>query len=119
MTTLSLSAIVSLGWKSGVAFSANHLLGLVLSGKSSEIWLNLDGSHTTASQSQNQVEGRFFLDVVVRKGSAIFELLSSEDESLLIRRDTFLVLNLSLDILNRVRWFSIGGDNFYKKCTNN
>ena len=94
MTTLSLSAIVSLGWESCIAFSANHLFGLVLSGKSSEIWLNLDGSHTTTSQSQNQMESGFFLDVVVREGSAIFQLLACKNQSLLIRRDSFFVLDL-------------------------
>ena len=34
------------------------------------------------SESEDQVKGRFLLDVVVRKGSAILKLLSSEDESL-------------------------------------
>ena len=43
--------------------------------------------HTT-SETQNQVQGRFFLDVVVAQRAAIFELLASEDESLLIWRDT-------------------------------
>ena len=95
MTTLSLSAIVSLGWESCIALSANHLFGLVLSGKSGKVWLNLDGSHTTTSQSQNQVESGFLLDVVVGKGSAIFQLFACENQSLLIGWNTFLVLDLS------------------------
>jgi hypothetical protein len=37
-------------------------------------------------------------------------LLSSEDESLLIGRDTFLVLNLGLDVFNGVRWLNIKSD---------
>merc|ERR1719281_1696970 len=56
------------------------------------------------------MEGRFLLDVVVRKGSAILELLSSEDESLLVWWDTFLVLDLGLDVLNGVSWLDIEGD---------
>jgi hypothetical protein len=48
------------------------------------------------------MESGFLLDVVVGKGSAILELLTSEDKSLLIGRDTFLVLDLGLDILNSV-----------------
>ena len=75
-------------------------------------WLNVEGDgltgegldedlHTT-SKSENQVEGRFLLNVVVRKSSAILKLLSSEDESLLIGRDAFLVLDLGLDVLNGV-----------------
>ena len=56
------------------------------------------------------MEGRFLLDVVVRKGSAIFKLLSSEDKSLLIWWDSFLILDLGLDILDGVSWLNIKGD---------
>jgi len=52
------------------------------------------------SESEDQMEGGFFLDVVVGEGSAVFELLSGEDESLLIWWDTFLILDLSLDVFN-------------------
>ena len=50
------------------------------------------------------------MDVVVAEGSAVFKLLSSEDEALLIWGDTFLVLDLSFDVFNRVRWLNIKGD---------
>jgi len=33
----------------------------------------------TASESEDQVKGRFFLDVVVGEGSSVFELFTSED----------------------------------------
>merc|ERR1719436_1037123 len=56
------------------------------------------------------MEGRLLLDVVVRKGSAVLELLSSEDESLLIGWDTFLVLDLGLDVLDGVAWLDFEGD---------
>ena len=56
------------------------------------------------------MESGLLLDVVVREGSTVFELLSSEDESLLIGRDTFLVLDLGLDVLNGVGWFDFKGD---------
>ena len=52
------------------------------------------------------------LDVVVRKGSAVFKLLSSEDETLLIWWDTFLILDLSFDVLNGVCWLDFKGDGF-------
>jgi len=55
------------------------------------------------------------LDVVVGEGSSVFKLLSSEDESLLIWRDTFLVLNLGLDVLNGVCWLDIEGDGLSSK----
>merc|ERR550532_186884 len=66
--------------------------------------------HSTTSKSENQVEGRFLLNVVIRKSSAIFELLSSKNESLLLRRDAFLVLNLGLDVGNRVIGLNVQGD---------
>ena len=56
------------------------------------------------------MEGGFLLDVVVSQGSAVIELLSSEDESLLIWRNTFLVLDLGLDVLNGVRRLNVEGD---------
>ena len=56
------------------------------------------------------MKGRLLLDVVVGKGSSILELLTSEDESLLIWRNTFLVLDLGLDVLNSVCWLDIEGD---------
>ena len=37
-----------------------------------------------SSKTEHQVECGFLLDVVVRKGSAIFELLTGEDETLLV-----------------------------------
>ena len=52
------------------------------------------------------------MDIVIGKGSTVFKLLSSEDESLLIWRDTFLVLDLGLDVFNGVCWFDIKSDGF-------
>ena len=42
----------------------------------------------TTTQTEHQVEGGLLLDVVVAKGAAILELLTSEDETLLVRGDT-------------------------------
>ena len=56
------------------------------------------------------MESWLLLDVVVTEGSSILELLSSEDESLLIGRDTFLILDLGLDVFNGVRWLNIKSD---------
>ena len=36
------------------------------------------------------MKSRLLLDVVVRKRAAIFQLLASEDEALLVRRDSLL-----------------------------
>ena len=70
--------------------------------------------HTTA-ESEHEMESGLLLNVVVRKGSAVLELLSSEDESLLIGGDALLVLDLGLDILNSVRSLNIEGDGLASK----
>jgi hypothetical protein len=41
------------------------------------------------AQAQHQVEGRLFLDVVVRQSAAVLELFAGEDQALLVRRDTY------------------------------
>jgi len=56
------------------------------------------------------VQRRLLLDVVVRQRAAVFELLTSEDQALLIRRDAFLVLDLGLYVLDRVRAFNVQRD---------
>ena len=43
-----------------------------------------------------------FLDVVVRQRPPIFEVLSIEDQKLLVRRDAFLVLDLGFHVVDRV-----------------
>ena len=110
MATLSLSAVDGLWWESDVALSANHLLTLELSSEGSKIWLNFHLTHTSSSKSEDEMESGLLLDVVVGEGSAIFELLTSEDKSLLIGRDTFLVLDLGLDVFDGICWLNIEGD---------
>jgi len=56
------------------------------------------------------VESGLFLDVVVREGPTIFELLASKDQPLLIRGDAFLVLDLGFHILNGIAWLNLKGD---------
>ncbi|KAK4840406.1 hypothetical protein QYF36_008109 [Acer negundo] len=53
-------------------------------------------------EAEDQVEQRLLLDTVVCKASAILELLFDEDESLLVWWDAFLVLDLSLDVVDGV-----------------
>merc|ERR1711881_763720 len=56
------------------------------------------------------MEGALLLDVVVGESSSILELLASEDQSLLIWGNSFLVLDLGLDVLNGVGWFDLESD---------
>jgi hypothetical protein len=91
-------------------------------------WLDIEGDglssesldedlHTT-SESQDEMESGLLLDVVVGEGSAVLELLTSEDESLLVWWDTFLVLDLSLDILDGVSWLDVKSDGLSGKGLN-
>jgi len=54
------------------------------------------------TQAQHQVEGRLLLDVVVGQSATVLQLLAGKDQALLVWRDTLLVLDLALDILNCV-----------------
>ena len=57
---------------------------------------SLDEDLHASAETEHQVEGGLLLDVVVGESAAILELLASEDQTLLVRRDAFLVLDLSL-----------------------
>ena len=79
----------------------------------------LDKDLHSSTETENQMESRFLLDVVVTQSTAILKLLSSKDKTLLIRRDSFLVLDLSLDIVNGVRGLDVqrnglAGESFYE-----
>jgi len=59
---------------------------------------------------------RLLLDVVVRQSPSILKLFTSKDETLLIWRNTFLILDLGFDILNGIRWFDLKGDGLASQC---
>ena len=61
------------------------------------------------------MERGLLLDVVVREGAAILELLAGEDKTLLIRGDTLLVLDLLLDVVDGVRRLHLKGDGLTRK----
>jgi hypothetical protein len=64
----------------------------------------------TATKTEDEVEGRFLLDVIIREGATILQLLTSEDKTLLVWGDTFLVLDLGLDIVDSVRGLDFEGN---------
>jgi len=72
----------------------------------------LDKNLHATPKAQNQMKGGLFLDVVVRKGSAIFKLLACKDQSLLIWGNALLVLNLGLDILDGIAGLNFESDGF-------
>ena len=113
MSALLLPAVDGPGVEPGVAHAADHLVAVVLLGQDPQAGLD-----HSSSQPQHQVEGGFLLDVVVREGSAILELFASKDQSLLIWRNTLLVLDLGLDILNAVTWLNLEGDGLAREGLN-
>ena len=59
---------------------------------------------------------RLLLDVVIAQGAAIFKLLSGKDKTLLIRRNSFLVLDLGFDVVNGIAGFDLKGDGLSGDC---
>jgi hypothetical protein len=57
----------------------------------------------------------YLLDVVVRKSASILKLLSGENQSLLVRGNSLLVLDLGLDIVDRIRGLDLKGDGLARK----
>ena len=81
--------------------------------------LSSEGLHEdlhATTQTQDKVEGGLLLDVVVSEGTAILQLLASEDETLLVRRNALLVLDLGLDIVDGVRRLHLKGDGLARQC---
>merc|ERR1712223_1582047 len=70
--------------------------------------------HST-SETKDQMKSGFFLNVVIRQGSAIFKLLSSKDQSLLIWRNALLVLDFGFDIFDGVGSFNFQSDGLPSK----
>ena len=69
-----------------------------------------------STETEHKVKGGFLLDVVVAESPAVLELLSGEDEPLLIGRDALLVLDLGLDILNGVAGLDVKSDGLSGEC---
>ena len=92
--TISLNSVVLEGLERDVLTPALDLLGL-----GENLLFSLLSSST---KTENKVKSGLLLDVVVRKSAAILELLSSENKTLLIRRDSFLILDLSLYVVDGV-----------------
>jgi hypothetical protein len=58
---------------------------------------------------RNRKGGTHLLDIIVRQGTAILELLAGEDEALLIGGNALFVLDLGLDVVDCVAGFDFEG----------
>lgn len=61
------------------------------------------------------VDATYFLDVVIRQRTPVLQLLPGEDQTLLVRGDTLLVLDLGLDIVDGVGGFDFERDGFTRE----
>merc|ERR1712046_407672 len=78
-----------------------------------------DWSRKSSSKAKDKMKSALLLDVVVRQCTTILKLLACKDQALLIRWNSFLVLNLCLDVVNSVAGLNIQGNGlasqrFYK-----
>jgi hypothetical protein len=72
----------------------------------------LDENLHATTEAEDEVESRFLLDIVIREGATVLELLSSKDETLLIRGYSLLVLDFGFDVIDRIRRFDFESDGF-------
>lgn len=70
-----------------ITLATDHLVAVVFRGKDLE-----RGFDNTTTETEDEVQSRFLLDVVVGQSTAILELFTGKDQTLLIRRNSFLVL---------------------------
>ena len=76
---------------------------------------NYNALETTA-ETQDKVEGAFLLNIVVRKSATVLELFTSKDQTLLVRRNALLILDLRLHVVNRVRRLHLQRDRLAGQC---
>ena len=105
MTALALTAVGGTRRETGVALAADLFVTVVLASKNLE-----RGLDDTTTETEDKVKGGLLLDVVVREGAAVLELLTSKDETLLVGGDTLLVLDLGLDVVDGVGRLHLKGD---------
>merc|ERR1712113_1053790 len=97
VSTFLLPAIGGTRMESSVTFTTDHLVAIVLLGQQSQRWFN-----HTSSQSEHKMEGGLLLNVVVGQRASVFQLFTGEDKTLLVRWDALFVLDLGLDVVDRV-----------------
>ena len=71
---------------------------------------SLDEDLHSSTKTKDKMESALLLNVVIGKGSSVLKLLSGEDQALLIRGDTLLILDLGLDVVNGIRRLDLEGD---------
>lgn len=62
------------------------------------------------------MESGLLLDVVIRESATVLKLLASEDQTLLVGWNSFLVLDLALDVVDSVRRLDLEGNGLTGDC---
>ena len=70
----------------------------------------------STTKMENEMECCVLLDRVILESVPVFKLLASEDQTLLIMRNTFSVLDLGLDVFDLVCWFDFECDALACEC---
>merc|ERR1719247_3022181 len=73
---------------------------------------SLDENLHTATQAQNQVQRRFFLDIVIRQSATVLQLLAGENQTLPIGGNAFFILNFGFHIFDGVGGLHVEGNGF-------
>lgn len=105
MTTLALPAVGSFLVKTSIALSTDHLIAIVFHCEHLERRLD----HTTR-QTECEMDCRIFPDVIIRDQVAILQLFIGKDKSLLTSFYSFSILDLILQVCDRVCVAHIKGD---------
>ena len=69
-------------------------------------------SSTAQPQPRNEMQGAFFLYIVIPKAPAILKLLAREYEPLLVWGYSFLIAYFAIDHIYRIRGFDVNGNGF-------
>ena len=56
------------------------------------------------------MKSRLLLNIVIRKSAAVLQLLASENETLLIRGNAFLILDLGLYVVDSIAGLDLESD---------
>jgi len=70
---------------------------------------------STTAKTKHQVKSGLLLNVVVAEGATILKLFTGKDQSLLVRGNSLLVLDLGLDIVNSIRGFNLESYGFARE----
>jgi len=105
VTTCPFAAVRGTRGKTSVALATDLLITLVLRSKDLHGWFN-----DATTKTKDEMKSGLLLDIVITQCSSVFKLLSSENETLLVRRNSFLILNFCFDIVDRVRGLNLESD---------